>query len=234
MGGPGYADLVVMEAGNLLPLPAGVRDEEALGEPLACQGEAFARTPFRAHDRVAVVGLGYMGLGFLQLAHLTDPSALIGVDLIEGRRNLALALGATESYHPDQVPGGYRSSANTTFPLDGRCNVVVEATGSAKGLALASELAAPDGTLVVLGYHASGPLNLDLSLWYRSVTIVNGYSDNRARRLDAMSRGLELIAQRRITFAPLITHRFSLNEVDAAFRLFEERPAGFLKAVIVP
>jgi threonine dehydrogenase-like Zn-dependent dehydrogenase len=111
---------------------------------------------------------------------------------------------------------------------------VVEATGSAKGLALASELAAPDGTLVVLGYHASGPRNLDLSLWYRSVTIVNGYSDNRARRLDAMSRGLGLIAQRRITFAPLVTHRFSLDEVDAAFRLFEDRPAGFLKAVIVP
>ncbi|MGO9658269.1 MAG: hypothetical protein ACLP7F_07905, partial [Acidimicrobiales bacterium] len=58
-----------------------------------------------------------------------------------------------------------------------------------RGLALASQLAAPDGTLVVLGYHASRPRNLDLSLWYRSVTIVNGYSDNRARRLDAMSRG---------------------------------------------
>jgi threonine dehydrogenase-like Zn-dependent dehydrogenase len=49
-----------------------------------------------------------------------------------------------------------------------------------------------------------------------------------------MSRGLGLIAQRRITFAPLVTHRFSLDEVDAAFRLFEDRPAGFLKAVIVP
>ncbi|MGO9658270.1 MAG: hypothetical protein ACLQVK_18745 [Acidimicrobiales bacterium] len=43
-----------------------------------------------------------------------------------------------------------------------------------------------------------------------------------------------LIAQRRTTFAPLITHRFSLDEVDAAFRLLEERPAGFLKAVTVP
>lgn len=233
-GGPGYAELVVLDATRLLAVPAGLDAEAALGEPLACQAEAFLRTPLKAGDRAVVVGLGYMGLGFLQMARLRGPSALVGVDLSLTAREAALALGADEAYHPDELPESYASSSNASPALDPRFQVVVEATGSAAGLELAGKLTAPDGALVVLGYHASGPRLLDLALWYKSVTIINGYTPNRARLMDALSWGLRMLGERRITYAPLITHRFGLDGVDAAFELFDQRPPGFIKAVISP
>jgi len=66
------------------------------------------------------------------------------------------------------------------------------------------------------------------------VTVVNGYTGNSQRRLDAMANGLRLVGERRVNFGRLITHRFGLDDVDTAFGLFDERPAGFLKAVITP
>jgi L-iditol 2-dehydrogenase len=233
-GSPGFADFAIMSANSVLPVPPNVAPEHALGEPLACQAETFKRTPFRAHDRVAIVGLGYMGLSFLQFARLTDPSALIAVDLLPGAREMALHFGATEAYHPDDVPPGYRAPENSFLPLDRRCQVVVEATGSADGLALAGDLVAPDGTLVVLGFHSSGLRKMDLSLWYKSVTIVNGFTPNRIRRLDAMAFALDLVSQRRVVLDPMITHRFGLDQVDEAYSLFATRPEGFVKSVIVP
>lgn len=233
-GGPGYAEYAVMQSGRLQLVPDGIASEAALGEPLACQAETFLRTPIRPASRIGVVGLGYMGLGYLQMAKLTGPAALIGVDLEDNGRQMASLLGASEVYHPDELPDGYRGTSNVRQALDPRCDVVLEATGTAGGLALAGEMVAPEGVLVILGYHASGPRQLDLSLWYKGATIINGYTGNRARLMEALSWGLGKIAERRISYAPMITHRFGLDEVDVAFRLFEQRPAGFVKAVICP
>jgi threonine dehydrogenase-like Zn-dependent dehydrogenase len=49
-----------------------------------------------------------------------------------------------------------------------------------------------------------------------------------------MAQVLELIAARRFSYAPLITHRFGLDEVDDAFRALHAAGPDFVKAVIVP
>jgi len=48
------------------------------------------------------------------------------------------------------------------------------------------------------------------------------------------SDALDLIAARRFSYAPLITHRFGLDEVDRAYELMEARPDGFVKAILEP
>ena len=65
-----YADLCVAKETELLRVPDEVAEENALGEPLACLVNAQRRTPVELADRVAVIGLGYMGLGMLQLLTL--------------------------------------------------------------------------------------------------------------------------------------------------------------------
>ncbi|MCW2879810.1 MAG: Threonine dehydrogenase, partial [Sphaerisporangium sp.] len=61
-----------------------------------------------------------------------------------------------------------------------------------------------------------------------------GFSPQRGRMMAAMAEGLDLVAGRRFTYAPLITHRFGLDQVDAAFGLMEDREPGFVKSVIIP
>jgi threonine dehydrogenase-like Zn-dependent dehydrogenase len=102
------------------------------------------------------------------------------------------------------------------------------------GLRTASALVRPFGTLCVVGYHHTGDAMMDMDLWYKAVTIVNGFCPDRTRLMRAMHEALDLIAARRFTYAPLITHRFALDEVDRAYELMDARADGFVKAILEP
>ena len=47
-----------------------------------------------------------------------------------------------------------------------------------------------------------------------------------------MCRDTSLDRIGRIDTAPLITHRFSLNEIEKAYRIFENREDGVIKVAI--
>lgn len=232
LGGDGFATLAVLDADAVLPLPAGVEPAHAIGEPVACLEEALSRSGIRAGDRVAVAGLGFMGLGLVQLAARHAPGLLVGVDPDPARRQRALALGADLVLAPDEAAGRFPAGADRS--AEGRFDLVLEATGSTPGLATAGSLVRPFGTLCVVGYHHTGDAMMDMDLWYKAVTVVNGFCPDRRRTLAAMADALDLIAARRFSYAPLITHRYGLDEVDDAFRAMREAGPDFVKAVLVP
>jgi threonine dehydrogenase-like Zn-dependent dehydrogenase len=75
---------------------------------------------------------------------------------------------------------------------------------------------------------------MDMELWYKAVTVVNGFCPDRRRMLAAMLEALDLIAARRFSYAPLVTHRYGLDEVDDAFRALREAGPDFVKGVLIP
>ncbi|MFC9842891.1 alcohol dehydrogenase catalytic domain-containing protein [Streptomyces sp. NPDC060223] len=216
-----FAETVHVPAKDLLPLPLNLNADTVLGEPVACVVEALSRCGRTPGRRVAVVGLGFMGLIAVQVAAAAAPVHLVGVDPRTEARALATGLGAHEACAPsDAEPGSY--------------DIVVEFTGSAAGLRQAGELTAEHGTLCVAGYHHHGPRTLDIELWYRGVTIVNGFTPQRHRQLQALRDGLDLMSARRLTLEPLLTHEARLDDLDEGFRQLAERPAGFVKCVVRP
>ena len=236
LGSPGFATLAVMNAARILPVPRGIEPALAIGEPVADLEEALSRTRMAAGDRVAVVGLGFMGLGLIQLVRDRAPGLLIGVDPIPAARARALELGADLAFAPGEVPAEYGGTGldGAGRARDQRADIVLEATGVTPGLATASSLVRPYGTLCVVGYHHTGDAMMDMDLWYKAVTIVNGFCPDQTRLMRAMSHALELIGTHRFSYAPLITHRFGLDGVDQAYELMEARADGFVKAVIEP
>ncbi len=237
LGGQGFASMAVLNAAHILPVPAGIEPAHALGEPVADLAEALSRTPAGPGSRVAVVGLGFMGLGLLQLVRDQAPGLLIGVDPLPAARQRALELGADLVFAADEVPAEYSGdfgSDQGSRGRDWRPDIVLEATGVTAGLATAGTLVRPFGTLCVVGYHHTGDAKLDMRLWYKAVTIVNGFCPDRTRLMRAMSDALDLIASRRFSYAPLITHRFGLDQVDQAYELMDARADGFVKAVLTP
>jgi threonine dehydrogenase-like Zn-dependent dehydrogenase len=110
---------------------------------------------------------------------------------------------------------------------------VLEATGVTPGLRTAGSMVRPFGTLCVVGYHHTGDAMMDMGLWYKAVTVVNGFCPDRTRLVAAMRDALGLVAERRFSYEPLITHRFGLDEVDAAFGAMEEAGPDFVKGVVV-
>lgn len=231
LGGDGFATRAVMDSRAILPVPAGIEPAHALGEPLAVVEEALSRTKPAAGDRIAVVGLGFMGLALVQLAARHAPALLVGVDPDPARRDRALALGADLVFAPDELPEEYRTE--TARDTEARFGIVLEATGTTGGLKTAGSLVRPFGTLCVVGYHHTGDAMMDMDLWYKAVTIVNGFCPDRTRVMSAMRDALDLVAQRRFSYAPLITQRFTLDQVDEAFHAMEEGDADFVKGVIV-
>jgi threonine dehydrogenase-like Zn-dependent dehydrogenase len=236
LGGQGFASLAVMNAAHILPVPAGIDPALAIGEPIADLEEALSRTQMTPGDRVAVVGLGFMGLGLIQLARDRAPGLLIGVDPIPAARARALELGADLAFAPDEVPAKYAGPGfdGPGRARDQRSDIVLEATGVTPGLATASSLVRPYGTLCVVGYHHAGDARMDLDLWYKAVTIVNGFCPDKTRLMRAMNHALDLIAAHRFSYAPLVTHRFGLDGADRAYELMDARADGYVKGVLEP
>jgi threonine dehydrogenase-like Zn-dependent dehydrogenase len=232
---PAYADLAPAREDRLLPVPAGVTTESALGEPLACLVNAVRRTRIDLADRIAIVGLGYMGLGVLQLAKLRGPARLVAIDVREEARALALDLGADEALHPDDVPDRYLLTNYADWESDRGFDVVFEAAGVGPALDLAGRLVRAHGVLSVVGFHQGGPRSVDVGMWnWKAIDVVNAHARRHADLMESMRIGLALTAAGAIDLGRLVSHRFGLDGVDAAYAALRDKPPGFVKAVVRP
>ncbi|TDD67422.1 hypothetical protein E1262_19295 [Jiangella aurantiaca] len=218
-----FADHTIGDVRDLVVVPPGVEPAEALGEPLGCVVEALRRTRLDTGDRVAVVGTGFMGLVLLQLLRHAGTRQVVAIDPRPDAREQALIHGADAAASPGEMGS----------PAVGDFDVVVEASGTAPGLDLATTLVRPHGVLSIMGYH-QGPRSVDLHTWnWKAIDVVNAHVRDRDRLRDSVRRGIDLVAAGRIDVGALITHRFGLEEVDAAFEALVAKEPGFVKAAIV-
>ncbi len=229
-----YSDFTVTSADNLLLVPEGVSLDVALGEPLACLVNAQRRTNVELADRIALIGLGFMGLGLLQLLKLRGPRRIVAIDVREEARQKALELGADEVYHPDAVPDDYLLTQWSEWQGPNGADVAVEASGTQSGLALAGRMVRAHGILSILGFHQGGLRQVDVEMWnWKAIDVVNAHVRRHADLMESMRIGLELVAAGKFSFAPLVSHRFELEDVDQAFTALLEKPQGFVKAVVL-
>ena len=116
---------------------------------------------------------------------------------------------------------------------DGGADVAIEALGTAQTFQSALRCLRPGGTLSSLGVY-SGKLQMPHDAFasglgdHRIVTTLCPGGKERMRRL------LSLVQSGRFDPTPLITHRFSLDEITEGYRLFGEQADGVLKVAIKP
>ncbi len=230
-----YSDVCVALADDLLHIPDGVSNEAALGEPLACLVNAQRRTQIELADTVALIGLGYMGLGMLQLLKLRGPSKIIAIDVREDARAAAKRYGADEVYHPGDLPAHYRVTRFSDWQTPLGVDVVIEASGTQPGLTLAGEMVRAHGVLSILGFHQGEPRTIDMEMWnWKAIDVVNAHVRRKADLMESMRIGLDLLAAGKLDFESLVTHRFSVDEVDKAYDALRSKPEGYIKALITP
>jgi threonine dehydrogenase-like Zn-dependent dehydrogenase len=219
-----FAELITVRASDAVVVPPGLHHESAVGEPLGCVVEALRRACLDTGERVAVVGLGFMGLTLLQLLATSDIGQLVAVDTREDARRTAMVHGAMAAFSPAEV-------LDTAEMRDG-FDVVFEVTGVQAGLDVATSLAAPHGTLDIVGYHQSHR-TVDMQAWnWKGLEVVNGHVRDPRRLTDSIRRGLAVVASGRIDYRSLFTHRYALSEIDHAYTDLHRKPEGFIKAVI--
>jgi threonine dehydrogenase-like Zn-dependent dehydrogenase len=228
---PSFAEYVLAQPEDLAILPDSIPFHEGLGEPLAVLVEAARRTKVELGDKVAVVGLGFMGLAFTRLLRLRGASLVIGVDPRADAQQAALTSGADQVFTPDALPDQYRLTRFEDWQTQRGFDVVVEASGSQAGLTLAGELLRVNGTLSILGSHESRVVQVGMWNW-KAIDVVNAHVRHHDRLMSGMKVGVSLLAAGRLSLQPLITHRYPLKEISTAFSNLAEKPRGFIKAVI--
>jgi alcohol dehydrogenase len=216
-----FADL------STYPLPQTVSDEAAvlLADILPTSYEVgVLNGAVRPGDTVVVVGTGPIGLAAIQTAKLFSPAHIIAIDKAESRLQAAKQLGADVLVRPDDNPLDAVRAVTDGLGAD----VVMEAVGIPATFELCTTLVRPGGRVANIGVHGK-PVTLHLEdLWIRDVTITTGLVDTYST-----PTLLKMVASGQLDTSQLVTHRFALEEIMAAYDVFA-RPAetGALKVVL--
>lgn len=225
-----FADYDVANWRSAVRLPPPLEKKPVPGEALGCAMNVFRRADIHAGQKVAVVGIGFLG------ALLTGLAAQAGADVIAiSRRSSALEIGRTMGAgHLIPMDDHFGIIEQVKQLTDGRfCDRVIEAVGAQWPLDLAGELTRERGKLVIAGYHQDGLRQVNLQLWnWRGLDVINAHERDPGVYAEGMREAVEAIASGRINPAPLYTHAFPLEEINRAFETMASRPEGFLKALI--
>jgi threonine dehydrogenase-like Zn-dependent dehydrogenase len=228
--GQGFAEYVVVDAAHCFPA-GDVPLDLALGEPLACAVNAVERADPQLADDIVIIGAGFMGNLVQMLVHLRGPRQVIVADTRPDALERAARLGATRT-----VDVRTESLRDVVHSLTGGrgADLTFEVTGTQGGLAATTDVTRMEGTIAIVGYHQGGSREIPLATWnWMAFRIANCHFRNVDTILHGMRTGLALLRGGQLSLADLVSHRFSLAEIDTAFRTAHEKPEGFVKATIV-
>lgn len=198
------AERFSLPVANLHAVPDGVPDEAAVFvEPLAAACRILEQVPVASGDRVAVLGLGR--LGWLCAAVL--------------RLHADEVLGLSRS--PRRPPPGVGWARPTE--VEGGFDLVVDASGQPEGLALATRLVRPEGTVVLKTTTHALP-TLSPTAWVVDEIRLLG------SRCGPFGPALELLRQGLVDPRPLLAGRHALADGVAAL----EAAARGGKVLITP
>ena len=210
-----FAEYLTLPLENLHAVPNSVSDEEAVfTEPLAAACEILEQVDMEGVRKAAILGDGKLG----QLCARVLKSAVPRVVLC-GKYEEKLEIARRGKIPTKKVHGDSRDLARVkeTFPL------VVEATGSPSGLALAQQMTEPRGTLVLKStFHGAAPVET----WPIVVKEINVVGS----RCGPFKRAVALLHSGAVDLRPLITRTFELAEASRAMA-FAQRP-GVMKVLL--
>jgi len=181
-------------------------------------------------SRVVVFGLGGIGLNVIQGARLAGAEQIVGVDLNSSKRELAEKFGMTDFVNPNEVEGDLvpylvsltRGGADYSFECIGNVHVMRQALECChKGW----------GTSVIIGVAGAGeeistrPFQLVTGRNWR------GSAFGGARGRTDVPRIVDWYMDGKINIDDLITHTFSLDEINEGFDLMHRGES--IRSVVV-
>ena len=206
-----------VELGNVHVLPDHVTDEEAaLIEPLACVLNGQNKVAVQQGDRVVILGAGPIGTLHVKLARLRGAARVIVSEPNEARRAAALEAGADVVIDP--TAADLRAAVRAETRGQG-ADVVICAIGIPALAAQAIGLAAKGGRVSLFAGFTKGDTGaLDINaIHYEELQVTGSFGLSRRDYEDA----LHMVADGRIDLRGMVTHRYGLTEVAAAFAMAE-------------
>ena len=182
-------------------------------------------TPLHLGETALVLGGGVVGLLVARLLKLGGAGAVLVVDPLEKRRELALAAGADDAFGPAALDGRVVEATR------GRgADVVVETSGSEAALQAAIDAVATEGTVVVASWYGTKPVALYLGERFHRGRVrlrssqVGRLNPELGPRWDTIRRMETVLALLdRLGPGDLITHRLPFQRAPEAYPLLDKK-----------
>jgi threonine dehydrogenase-like Zn-dependent dehydrogenase len=207
-----FAEYLTLPVANLHRVHPGIPDDAAVfTEPLAAACEILEQVDVSAHSEACVLGDGKLAqlnarvlrTAGLRVTMIGKHESKLGLARLAGIVTLRLSSRAAQ-----------RSNAFT---------LVVEATGSPSGLAMAQRLTVPRGTIVLKStFHGAAPFE-SWPIVVKELTIVGS-------RCGPFPAALALLRSGRVDPRPLISRVFELKDAVEAIR-YAQQP-GVMKVLL--
>ena len=169
---------------------------------------------------VIIIGVGGVGLNIAQACNLVSANPIIGIDLFQKKLNLGKKFGLTHS-----LINNSSLKKNINKILKNKlADVVIETTGNSKLIETAYELTSSDGKTILVGVPKNKIKIYSLPLHFKKI-LTGSHGGGANPKID-INNYISLFKYRNIKLDKLITHEFSLNDINKAIKLFRTGKAG--------
>ena len=212
-----FAEYLALPLENLHAVPNSVSDEQAVFvEPLAAACEILQQADVRDIREAAVLGDGKLAQLIARVLRTAIPRVVM-----YGKHERKLALARRAKIAAKRVlgnPGDLRRIRQTY-------DLLVEATGSPTGLALAQHMTKPRGKLVLKStFHGAAPVE-NWPIVVKEITVVGS-------RCGPFDKALTLLRSGKVDPRALITRTFPLTSAQQAIEFAQRRDV--LKVLLRP
>jgi len=210
-----FAEYLALPLENLHCVPANVSDEKAVFiEPLAAACEILDQIPIRRFPEAAVLGDGKLALLIAFVLQARGSRVTL-----YGKHEDKMKLARRAGIHTKRV----RGNAADLKTVREKFRLVVEATGSPTGLALAQQMTEPRGTLILKStFHGAAPVET-WPIVVKEITVVGS-------RCGPFAKAIALMRSGKVDPTPLISKRFALSEAAEAIQFAQRR--GVVKVLL--
>ncbi len=225
----GYAQYVKVPAQNVVPVADNVSDEEAaIFESVVCPCGGLMRLGVKFGETVAVFGVGPAGIAFIQTAKALGAGRVIAIARNRKRLERVLHFGADEIICSADEDVAARLSQLT----DGKgVDLICETTGAEKIIEETADYIANGGRILLYGLPAE---NSDISFPVKSIIMKQAQVDGVENNPFVWRPLMKLVSGGRINLKDMVTHTFSLDKIEDAFSLLENKKEDPIKIVVYP
>ena len=235
-----HRQTVIRTEDTLYPVPGGVDDETMVfSDPARFALAGIHDAEIKLGDRVAIFGLGAIGMLAMQMARLSGAEEVYAVDPVPSRLELARSLGADMVIDPTQCDAGLAIKEATGGE---GVDVAVEISGAYPALQQAIRAVHREGLVVTVSFYGDPSGRLDLSAeWHhnrvtlRSSMPVWGCS-HRSQPMWDLARleaaAINLLAKRRLEVRPLIGARIPFERAAEAYAMIDQGTAAGVKTLL--
>ena len=231
----GFAEYAAVPQENLIQLPEDVTFEEAaMLEPMAVAVHAMRQIGVNKNHKVAICGVGTIGLLLYIFLREAGVQNIYVFGNKEFQKQTLLKLGLQEDFYCD-----IRNSDTNLWLMERTegvgTDVFFECVGKNETLVQAVNQTSFGGRVMLVG-NPSGDMGLEKSVYckiLRNQLTVKGTwnSSFTGEASDDWHYVLKRLKEKRILPSNLITHRYSMEELEKGFHIMRDKTEDYVKII---